>query len=91
MPIKVILPAALARLNSGHDEVMVDAENVGQAIDKLIAQSPALRPVIVDAENRPLSYLQWFVNDAHIRDLDQFATKLGDGDELLIIAAIAGG
>jgi adenylyltransferase/sulfurtransferase len=64
---------------------------VGEAMDDLVLQYPALRPHLYNgnAELRP--FVNLFLNEENIRELQGLATPLQETDKLMLIPSIAGG
>ena len=89
--MNVIIPTALRRHTGGESEIKIPAANVGDALQQLIRQHPDLRDHLLDGDGRIASYVNVFVNDQNIRDLDDESTELDDRDEVLLVPAIAGG
>lgn len=46
---------------------------------------------ILDSEGGPQAFVNVFVNNTDIRHLKDIETPLNDGDEVLILPAVAGG
>lgn len=90
MPI-LRIPTPLRYYTDGQSEVTVRGDTVGAAMNELVALFPALRPHLFDgrAELRP--FVNLFLNDQNVRDLQGLDTPLKEDDHLLIIPSIAGG
>ena len=60
-------------------------------MNDLVTQYPTLRPHLFNgnAELRP--FVNLFVNNENIRDLQGLETPLKEGDRLMLIPSIAGG
>lgn len=91
MAVQVRIPTALRKLAEGRDVVEIDGANVGDVINNIRAQFPALAEQLVDENGKVRRFVNLFANDEDIRFLDDLATELADGDELSIVPAIAGG
>ena len=89
--IAVVIPSIFSRFVGGQNMIALSAATVGDAIAALVETNPEMRSQLHDSEGRLLRYLQLFVNDDNINDLSGLETRLNDGDELLLIAALAGG
>ncbi len=90
MPI-LRIPTPLRYYTNGQSEVTVQGDTVGAAMKDLVTQFPALRTHLFDgrAELRP--FVNLFLNDQKVRDLQGLDTPLKEDDHLLIIPSIAGG
>jgi len=89
--VNVIVPSVFVRFTDGKSVCSVNAETVRDALMQLVNEHPDLKPQLLDENNRLLAYLQVFVNEDNIRDLNDLETELHDRDEVLIIPALAGG
>ncbi len=85
------IPAALRRLAHNQDTVEVHAATVQEAMDELHARFPGIRERLLDESGALRRYINVYVNQEDIRFLQNQQTPLHDGDEISIIAAIAGG
>jgi len=92
MPIMhVLIPTSLRQHTGGQPLVTVDGETVAIAMDDLVQKHPALKSQLFDDAGELVSFVNVFVNDQNIRDLDRGATALREQDEILLVPAIAGG
>lgn len=89
--VQVRLPTVLRPAAEGRSQVSVDGEAVGQVVDRLIAEYPALGSNLVDDAGEVRRFVNIYLNDEDIRFLDRLATPVTDGDELAILPAVAGG
>jgi molybdopterin converting factor small subunit len=95
------IPTPLRSYTDGQTEISVQGETVGSAMQDLVAQYPTLRPHLFNlrpggleaeggqAELRP--FVNLFLNNENIKDLQSLGTPLKDGDRLMLIPSIAGG
>jgi sulfur-carrier protein len=89
MPV-VRIPTPLRPHAGGLDRVEAAGATVGEILDQLATQHPALRERLYDgAELR--RFVNVYVNNEDIRYLDDLATPVAPGDEVSIIPAVAGG
>lgn len=91
MAIKVRIPTALRKLAEGNESIEVDGGNVGEVINNIKTQFPALAEQLVDDKGEVRRFVNLFANDEDIRFLDELDTEVKDGDEVSIVPAIAGG
>jgi molybdopterin converting factor small subunit len=85
------IPTPLRTYTQNQSEVNVSAATVAEAMDQLVAQFPALKPHLYSDQGELRSFVNLFVNDENVRDLNGVQTSLEDGDRLMIIPSIAGG
>ena len=91
MAVRVFIPTTL-RLFTGHQsEITLEGETVGAVLKLLSEEYPDTRKALFDEQNELRAFINVFVNDENIRDLEGFDSALKDGDELILIPAIAGG
>ena len=91
MKVTINLPTALRSHCQDQKSVPSNASNVGDALFGLAEEFPDVRSLLLDSDDRVLGYINVFVNDRNIRDLQDMETTLGEGDEILIVPALAGG
>jgi adenylyltransferase/sulfurtransferase len=60
-------------------------------MDDLIAQYPSLRPHLFNGDGHLRPFVNLFLNDENIRDLQGVDTPLHADDKLLLIPSVAGG
>ena len=85
------IPSPLRPYANGVSELQIQAENVGQAIEKLTEQYPPLRTHLFSEEGELRPFVNLFLNDEDVRHLQGQETPLHDGDKLMILPSIAGG
>jgi molybdopterin converting factor small subunit len=91
MAITIQLPTVLARLADGRRAIEVGGTTVGEAVAAAAARYPSLGPRLVDERGQPYPFVTFYRNDEDIRFSGGFATPLADGDEVVVVPAIAGG
>jgi molybdopterin synthase sulfur carrier subunit len=92
MPVVLVqIPTALgSRLGKSGDQ-SVHATTVAEAIQELNNELPALEKIVFQSPGRLRGFINLYVNDTDIRDLEGLATDLTDGDRIAIVPAVAGG
>lgn len=91
MPITVKIPTQLRSVTGGDAETTVDgADTVGDVLDGLYDRYDGLRDRI--AEDGDLRrFVNVYVGGEDIRFLEGLDTAVGEGDEVTILPAVAGG
>ena len=89
--IEVRIPRALRALVGGASQIGVQGTTVGEVLDRLTADHPALRAHLFTDDGHLRNFVGVYRNDVDVRGLDREATSLADGDELSIVRSIAGG
>ena len=86
----VKIPAQLRGLTGNESEVVVEGSSVGEALDALYARFDGLRDRITeDGELR--RFVNVYVGGEDIRFGSGLDTPVGEGDEITILPAVAGG
>jgi molybdopterin converting factor small subunit len=85
------IPTPLRPYASGQSEIMLDSPTVGEALDDLTSLHPALRKHLFNENGELRTFVNLFVNDEDVRQLQGPQTQLKPGDRLMIIPSIAGG
>ena len=91
MPVEVRVPTVLRAQADGQAVVTVEGATIGDVFATLTAQYPGLRGNLLDDQGGLHKFVNVYVNDEDIRYLDGLDTKVGDGDVLSILPAVAGG
>jgi sulfur-carrier protein len=90
MPVTVKIPAQLRALTGNESEAQVEGSSVGEALDAVYARFEGLRDRITeDGELR--RFVNVYVGGEDIRFGQGLDTPVGDGDEITILPAVAGG
>lgn len=90
MGVKVIIPTPLRQFAGGNSEIEVEAKTAGEALEKLTTEHTELRTHLYKDKSLR-NFVNVYVGDEDIRDLDGTETPISDGGEVLIVPSIAGG
>jgi molybdopterin synthase sulfur carrier subunit len=90
MPI-IRIPTPLRYYTNGQSEIAISGKTVAEAMDQLFIEYATLRKQMVDENGQLRRFVNLFVNDENIRELDGLDTELKDADRLIIVPSIAGG
>lgn len=85
------IPTPLRGYIEGKAEVPVTGSTVAEAMEDLVNRYPALRQHLFDGSKELRPFINLFLNEDNIKDLNGLQTSLGEGDKLLLIPSIAGG
>lgn len=91
MPVTIIVPTALRQFTGGNSRIDVEAATVGEALERLTSEHTTLRPHLYSDKNALRSFVNVYLNDEDIRRHSGVDTSVKEGDQLMIIPAIAGG
>ena len=90
MPV-IRIPTPLRSYVNGQSEVPVQGKTVAEAMESLMVQFPTLRPHLTNNEGHLRPFVNLFLGENNVRDLQGLETPLGEGDKLLLIPSVAGG
>jgi len=90
MPVLKI-PTPLRYYTAGQAEVDVRGANVGAAMRDLVEQFPALEMHLYKNNAELRAFVNLFVGEKNVKDLQGLDTPLGERDTLRLIPSIAGG
>ena len=91
MQITVRIPPPLRKYTEGAESVETAAQNLSELIDELDQKYPGFKKVLCSEDGKLQRFLNIYVNDEDIRFLGGLQYNFNDGDEVLLIPAIAGG
>ena len=90
MPI-LKMPASLRPYLNGLTEIPISGTNVGEAVESLLVQFPAMRPHLTDREGNLRPFVNFYIAEQNVRDLQGLNTPLESKDVLNLVPSIAGG
>ncbi len=85
------IPTPLRSYTNGLAEVTVAGSNVAEAMQHLVRQYPTLQPHLYNGEGRLRPFVNLFVGENNVNDLQGLQTPLDENARLLLIPSIAGG
>ncbi len=91
MSVEVRIPTMLRSHVGGAATVQAEGATIGEVIDGLTKAHPGLAGQIVTDEGTLHKFVNVYLNDDDIRYLDKLDTKVGEGDTVSILPAVAGG
>ena len=91
MAITVRIPTPLRRVTDGQDKVDTEGETLRQLIDSMESQYPGIKERLCDEDGNLRNFVNVYVNGEDVRFLDGIDSATGDGDEVSIVPAVAGG
>jgi len=89
--VEVRLPNILRPVAGGEASVEAEGASIGEVFDDLIARFPGLRDSLLTTDGEMHRHLNVFVNDDDVRYLGKLDAKVGDGDVVTLMPAVAGG
>jgi molybdopterin converting factor small subunit len=91
VPVDVRIPTMLRAHTGGAASVTVEGSTVREVVEHLVSAHPSLSGQIVTSEGALHRFVNVYLNDDDIRYLDKLDTKVGEGDIVSILPAVAGG
>ena len=90
MPV-LRIPTPLRAYTSGQSEVTVSGANISEALTDLTHQFPTIKPHLFNDGGELRPFVNLFVGEHNIKDLQGVDTPIKDGDRVMLIPSIAGG
>jgi molybdopterin converting factor small subunit len=87
----IIIPTPLRKFTNQKTRLEVDGGSVKEAIDELTLNFPDLKKHLIDENGQLRTFVNIFVGDDDIRNLQKENTKVSPDSIVSIIPAIAGG
>ena len=91
MAVSILVPAALRPFTDGKGEVSVTAATAGEAVLALTGEFPDLKKHLYEEDGKLRSFVNLYVGDTNIRNLQGLDTPVPDGGQLALVPALAGG
>jgi MoaD family protein len=90
MAIEVRIPTILRTYTGGEKAVDGDGASLSALIDDLEANHPGLKDRLI--ENGELRrFVNVYINDEDVRFIGSLDAELSDGDQVVVLPAVAGG
>ncbi|MEX0428243.1 MoaD family protein [Nocardioides sp. DS6] len=90
MAIEVKIPTILRTYTGGEKAVSADGTSLSALIDDLEANHPGIKDRLID--NGDLRrFVNVYVNDEDVRFIGGLEAQLKDGDQVVVLPAVAGG
>jgi sulfur-carrier protein len=94
MAIEVKIPTILRTYTDGEKVVQGEGASLSALIDDLEANHSGIKERLVedkDGSDELRRFVNVYVNDEDVRFIGGLAAELGDGDQVVILPAVAGG
>ena len=91
MSVTLQLPTVLAKLADGQRTLAADGATLGDVVADVATRFPGLAPRLRDEAGKPYPFVTFYVNDDDARLQGGFQATVRDGDEIIVVPAIAGG
>lgn len=91
MTASIRIPTPLRAYVDGRAEVPVSGATVGEALDTLVERYPRLKRHLFTDDGKLRNFVNAYVNEHDIRQLEGTATRVAEGDSVTLVPSIAGG
>lgn len=91
MAVTVLIPTTLRSFTNHRSEIELDGKTVAEVLLALTDEYPETKKAIFDENGKPRAFVNVFVGEKNIKNLNGYETEVEDGDEIMLIPAIAGG
>jgi sulfur-carrier protein len=91
MAVTFSLPTVLAKLADGNSNIQATGLTLGDVVADIAGRYPRLALRLRDEQGGPYPFVTFYLNDEDIRFRSGFSTPVREGDEITVVAAIAGG
>jgi molybdopterin synthase sulfur carrier subunit len=89
--VKVHIPGELRAQVGSQTEIELQGGSIKEVLGVLSDRYPVLGKRLFAADGKLNRFVNVYLNDEDIRFLENLETEIGDGDEISIVPAIAGG
>jgi molybdopterin synthase sulfur carrier subunit len=97
MPVEVRIPTILRTYTGGEKAVPGEGTTLSEVIDHLESNHPGIKERLIekkdgeDGEGDIRRFVNVYVNDEDVRFTGGLATSVSDGDQVVVLPAVAGG
>ena len=90
MAIEVRIPTILRTYTDGEKAVSAEGATLAALIDDLEANHPGIRERLIENEDLR-RFVNVYINDEDVRFIGGLEATLSDGDQVVVLPAVAGG
>jgi molybdopterin synthase sulfur carrier subunit len=90
MAIEVRIPTILRTYTGGEKAVNADGATLSALIDSLEANHPGIKDRLIEGADLR-RFVNIYINDEDVRFIGSLGAELSDGDQVVILPAVAGG
>ena len=87
----VLIPTPLRRLTGGQSKLNVEGADISALIHAMDSQFPGIAEKVLDGSGDVKRFINIFVNDEEMRNLQGMTTPIKESDNVSIVPAMAGG
>src|SRR5262245_63497216 len=85
MSVTILIPSALRPAVGGQVEVQVEAQTVGEALARLVANHERVKKHLYQDDGQLRGFVNVYLNDRDIRELARESSPVEAGDEIAIV------
>jgi molybdopterin converting factor small subunit len=89
--VTVRLPTIMRSNAGGQSEISAEGATIGEVIDDVVRQFPGTASHLRAPDGGVHRFVNVYLNDEDVRYLGKLETKVGEGDTVSIVPAVAGG
>ena len=90
MAVEVRIPTILRTYTGGEKAVPADGSTLAEVVENLEANHPGIKERLLDGSELR-RFVNVYVNDEDVRFTGGLDTEVSDGDEVVVLPAVAGG
>ena len=87
----VFIPTVLRPNVGGAKTLDLGGETIRGVVDELVTRHPALRQQLLTDEGDLNRFVNVYINDEDVRFIGGLDAELSDGDQVVVLPAVAGG
>ncbi len=87
----VIIPTPLRKFTNNNARLNISGNKISDVVNELTLNFPELKKHMLDSDGKVRSFVNIFVDDDDIRNLQQEQTEVKENTVISIVPAIAGG
>lgn len=91
MAVTLLVPTTLRSFVDGQTDVVLDGNSIEEVLNDLTDRYPETIKPLFDESGKPRAFITFFLNGENIKTLAGLETPVKDGDEIMLVPAIAGG
>ena len=91
MAIEVRIPTILRTYTGGEKAVDASGATLGALVDDLEANHPGIKERLVEDSGELRRFVNVYVDDEDVRFTGGLGTSVADGDQVVVLPAVAGG
>ena len=94
MAIEVRIPTILRTYTGGEKAVQAEGAKLSAVIDDLESNHPGIKERLIeekDGQHQLRRFVNVYINDEDVRFIGSLEADLADGDQVVVLPAVAGG